>query len=47
MKPKTYCEKWPVGCQTCELTLCDGKNNIPAVKLYGPGDLAAEAEEGE
>ncbi|MBO5970725.1 MAG: hypothetical protein J6S14_19805 [Clostridia bacterium] len=25
MKPKTYCEKWPVGCQFCDLLLCDGK----------------------
>ncbi len=25
MKPKTYCEKWPSGCQFCDLILCDGK----------------------
>lgn len=25
IKPKTYCEKWPVGCQFCDLLLCDGK----------------------
>ena len=25
VKPKTYCEKWPVGCQFCDLLLCDGK----------------------
>ena len=25
IKPKTYREKWPVGCQFCDLLLCDGK----------------------
>lgn len=28
MKPKTYCEKWPVGCQSCDLLLCDGKKDM-------------------
>ena len=23
--PKTLCEKWPQGCQFCDLILCDGK----------------------
>ena len=23
--PKTLCEKWPQGCQFCDLLLCDGK----------------------
>ena len=27
IKPKTYCEKWPIGCQTCDLILCDGKKD--------------------
>ena len=28
IKSKTYCEKWPIGCQTCDLTLCDGKKDM-------------------
>ena len=36
VKPKTYCEKWPVGCMFCDLLLCDGRKTIPAVKEYGP-----------
>ena len=28
MKPKTYCEKWPVGCKSCDLLLCDGKKDM-------------------
>lgn len=43
MKPKTYCEKWPSGCVMCDLLLCDGKKNQPAIKMYGPGELEIEA----
>ncbi len=43
MKPKTYCEKWPSGCMMCDLLLCDGKENQPAVKMYGSGELEIEA----
>jgi hypothetical protein len=28
IKSKTYCEKWPIGCQTCDLTLCDRKKDM-------------------
>ena len=24
-RPKTYCEKWPSGCQMCDLLMCGGK----------------------
>lgn len=26
-KPKTYCEKYPTGCMSCDLRLCDGKKD--------------------
>lgn len=31
--PKTYCEKWPVGCQFCDLLLCDGKKETAITKI--------------
>lgn len=34
MKPKTYCEKWPVGCQFCDLLLCDGKKETAEKRCY-------------
>lgn len=33
MEPKTYCEKWPVGCQFCDLLLCDGKKETALYKV--------------
>lgn len=42
-KPKTLCEKWPSFCCSCIIENCDGKKDIPAVKMYGPAELEIEA----
>lgn len=31
--PKTLCEKWPQGCQFCDLILCDGKKESATIKI--------------
>lgn len=31
--PKTLCEKFPVGCQFCDLLLCDGKKESATIKI--------------
>lgn len=31
--PKTLCEKFPVGCQFCDLLLCDGKKESATTKI--------------
>lgn len=33
MEEKTYCEKWPTGCQLCDLLLCDGKKEAALYKV--------------
>ena len=46
IKPKTYCEKWPIGCQTCDLTLCDGKKDMHD-HFRDDTKMAGLSEEGE
>jgi hypothetical protein len=42
IKSKTYCEKWPIGCQTCDLTLCDAKKDTHEMTSISNVDIPGE-----
>lgn len=33
MEEKNYCEKWPTGCQLCDVLPCDGKKEAALYKV--------------